>query len=186
MQGEARAEAIFSDDAGKVDLSRALSFDEYKKSGTEEQRHAAAERFENFSVSPFFEESAKKIDSPAVLLMIGMMYCPDCKAAYPYMEKLAEINPLIDTKYLVRNETPGAREFMAARTGRTNMPSIFVLEPDGTVLDGAYVETPARVTDMLAEADEAAREAIWDDFHSGVYDEDIQRDLISLILKTRQ
>ena len=135
--------------------------------------------------SRFFTDGAKEIDSPVILLTIGMMFCPDCKVIYPYAEALARSNPMIRTKYIVRNETPGAREFMKARTGRTNMPAIFVLKQDGTVLDGAYVETPAKVTALLeaaaAEKDEKKSDAIFDDFHNGVYDEDVQRDLLALI-----
>jgi glutaredoxin len=175
---------VFSEDSGRVDLSQALSFEEYLQSGAEGERRAVEKRFESYGVLPFFEEGAKKIEYPTTLLMIGMMYCPDCKAAYPYLETIARLNPLIRTKYIVRNDTPGAREFMASRTRRSNMPSVFVLRPDGKVLDGAYVETPAKVTELLAAAaTEGERDAIWDDFHSGLYDEDIQRDLLELISK---
>jgi hypothetical protein len=94
------------------------------------------------------------------------------------------LNPLVRTKYILRNETPGAREFMKSRAGRTNMPAVFVLRADGKVLDGAYVETPEKVTALLASAaTDEERDAIWEDFHSGVYDEDIQRDLLELISK---
>jgi thiol-disulfide isomerase/thioredoxin len=175
-------ERAFSKDAGRVDLTHAVSFEEYVKSGTDEHRKATDERFASYVSAPFFVEGARKIDSPVVLLMIGMMYCPDCKAAKPYMEELARLNPLIRTKYMVRNDTPGAREFMKARTGRTNMPAIFAITPGGKVLDGAYVETPARVTALLeAAGTEVERDAIWDDFHNGVYDEDVQRDLLALV-----
>jgi uncharacterized protein YbaR (Trm112 family) len=174
---------VFSGDSGRVDLSGALSFEEYRKLGTGEEQKAVEGRFESFETLPFFEEGAKAVESPVVLLMIGMMYCPDCKAAYPYIEAISRLNPLVRTKYLVRNETPGAREFMKNRTGRANMPAIFVVRADGKVLDGAYVETPEKVTKMLAETPEENRDAIWDDFHNGVYDEDIQRDILDLISK---
>lgn len=183
FSGTAYAESlIFSDGAKRVDLSGALSFEEYAKSGSPEHRAAAQGRMASYKEEPFFAEAAAKIDSPVVLLTIGMMYCPDCKAVYPYLESLARRNPLVSTKYIVRNDVPGAKEFMAARTGLTKMPSVFALKPDGTVLDGAYVETPKKVTAMLAAAEtEADRDKIWDDFHAGIYDEEIQRDLISLI-----
>jgi hypothetical protein len=101
------------------------------------------------------------------------------------MEAMSRFNPLIRTRYLVRNDTPGAREFMAARTGRTNMPAVFVIRPDGSVSDGAYVETPTSVTSLLASAvTDDEREAVWNDFHSGLYDDDVQSDLMSLVLNS--
>jgi len=175
---------IFSDDAGRVDLSRAMSFEEYAASGNGDEQRAVEERFGSFEVSKFFADGAKSIESPAILLMIGMMYCPDCKAVTPYIETMAKLNPLVRTKYILRNETPGAREFMKSRTGRINMPAVFVLRADGKVLDRAYVETPEKVTARLASAaTDEERDAIWEDFHNGVYDEDIQRDLLELISK---
>ena len=186
LAGTASAEWSAFTDAKRVDLSRAMSFEEYVRSGTDEHRRATEERFASYKSAPFFIEGAKKIDSPVILLMIGMMYCPDCKAAAPYMEELARLNPLITTKYMVRDDTPGAKEFMKARSGRTNMPAIFAITPDG-VLDGAYVETPESVTALLGAAKtEAERDAVWDDFHSGVYDEDVQRDLLSLATRAAE
>ncbi|MDR1965858.1 MAG: thioredoxin family protein [Synergistaceae bacterium] len=173
--------SVFSPDAGTVDLSAALDFEGYVKTGADDHVKAMRERFGSYAASKFFEDEAKKIGTPVTLLMIGMMYCPDCKTAAPFMEAMARLNPLVTTRYIVRNDAPGAREFMIARTGRQNMPSIFVLRDDGKVLDGAYVETPSRVSAMLESADEGERDAIWDDFHSGAYDEDVQRDLIALV-----
>ncbi|MDR3281371.1 MAG: thioredoxin family protein [Synergistaceae bacterium] len=178
---EARA-AIFSDDSGSVDISSAKTFEQYMATGSSEHLKTMLERFDEYKVSDFFAEEIKKIDAAATLLMIGMMYCPDCKVVSPFMEAIAKLNPKISTRYILRNDTPGAKEFMQNRTGRTNMPAIFVLSPDGTVLSGAYVETPERVTGMLASAaTDGERDKIWDDFHEGVYDEDVQRDLIELI-----
>jgi hypothetical protein len=187
LQGTARAapreERVFSEGYGRVDLSKTLDFEVYTGTGTEEHRQALDEKLNSYKIAGFFEEGAKEIDYPVTLLMIGMMYCPDCKVVSPYLEALSGINPYIRTRYLVRNDTPGAREFMAARTGRTNMPSVFVIRPDGSVADGAYVETPAKVTAMLASAaTDDERGAIWDDFHNGTYDEDVQSDLLKLVL----
>jgi hypothetical protein len=133
---------VFSGDFGRVDLSRTLDFEAYTATGSDEHRQALDNKLNSYKVAGFFEDEARKIDSPATLLMIGMMYCPDCKIVSPYLEALSSLNPYIRTRYLVRNDTPGAREFMTVRTGRTNMPSVFVIRPDGSVADGAYVETP--------------------------------------------
>ncbi|MDR1508490.1 MAG: thioredoxin family protein [Synergistaceae bacterium] len=187
LQGTAHAAPfgshVFSADYGRVNLSRTFDFETYTATGSEEHRQALDDRLNSHKIADFFEEGAKKIDYSVTLLMIGMMYCPDCKIVSPYLEALSEFNPYIRTRYLVRNDTQGAREFMTAHTGRTNMPSVFVIRPDGSVADGAYVETPARVTAMLASAaTDDERNAIWDDFHNGDYDEDVQSDLLKLVL----
>ena len=174
---------VFSGDSGRVELSRTLDFEAYTATGSDEHRQALDDKLNSYKVAGFFEEEARKIDYPVTLLMIGMMYCPDCKIVSPYLEALSSFNPYIRTRYLVRNDTPGAREFMTARTGMTNMPSVFVIRLGGSVADGAYVEKPEKVTALLASAaTDDERDAIWDDFHSGMYDEDVQSDLLKLIL----
>ena len=54
---------------------------------------------------------------------------------------------------------------------------------NGEVLNGAYVEAPARVSALLGAAEnEEEEDVIWSNLPSGVYDEDIQGDLLGLIL----
>jgi excinuclease UvrABC nuclease subunit len=158
-----------------------LKFDAYKASGTEEQRRTAEEKLAFAKPAGFFLERIRKIDKRLTLLVIGMMSCPDCTVVYPYLEAMEAANPFISVRYLVRDNTPDARKFMSYHTGRTNTPSIFVVR-NGKVLNGAYVETPSRVTALLEAAkNKEERNEIWKDFHSGVYDEDIQSDLLELI-----
>ena len=175
-------DVFFSPDAKRVNLKAAVSFEEYKRSGEEKYISGIEERMRSCGVSEKFIEGAKKIDQPLILLMIGMTYCPDCKAAYPFMEAASRVNPHVTTRYMPRNGTPGAREFIQGHTGRTNMPAIFVLRPDGKVSGGAYVETPSKVTGLIANASsDEERDAVWKDFHNGVYDEEIENDLLRLI-----
>jgi hypothetical protein len=175
-------DVFFSPDAGRVNLRASASFEEYVRSGEEKYISGIEERMRSCVVSEKFIESVKKIDRPLVLLMIGMTYCPDCKAAYPFMEAASRVNPYVTARYIPRNGTPGAREFIEARAGRTNMPAIFVLRPDGEVLDGAYIETPSKVTGLIINASsDEERDSVWEDFHNGVYDEEIENDLIRLL-----
>jgi glutaredoxin len=173
---------VFSEDNSTVDLSQAKTFEQYLATGKSEHLQAMLERLSSYKLSGFFEEEIKKIDTPVTLLLIGMMYCPDCKTVTPFLEAITKLNPKIKTSYIVRNDTPGAKEFITAKTGRTNMPAVFVLKNDGTVLEGAYSETPKSVIALLEAApDDAESNKIWDDFHDGKYDEDVQRDLAELI-----
>ena len=172
---------MFSGNFGRVDLSQTLSYEEYLNTGTDEERKAADARVRSTEPAAFFKEGARGVNSMLTLFVIGMTSCPDCTVVYPFVEALPKINPLIRTKYILR-ETPGAREFMTARTDRMNVPSVFVLKPDGTVLEGVYVETPARVTALLESAQtETERRVVWDEFRGGLYDEEVQRDLLLLI-----
>jgi len=183
---------IFSPDDKMVDLSRTLKFDAYKASGTEEQRKNAEERLSYVKPAAFFLEGIRKVDKQLTLLVIGMMFCPDCTAVYPYVEAMEAANPLISVRYLTREGAPEVKKFMSSRTGRTNVPSIFVVRPsgengdwDGKILNGAYVETPYYVTLRLNAANSnEERVGIWKNFHAGVYDEHIQRDLLYLILNS--
>jgi hypothetical protein len=123
-----------------------------------------------------------KVERPLTLLMIGMMYCPDCNIAFAYMEEMSRVNPLITARYFPRDPTPGARDFMRLRTGAVRTPQIFAVSPGGGVIGDAYVETPARVTALLSGAatDEERRE-IFNAFRSGAYDRDVEDDLVLLV-----
>ena len=184
------ASKIFSPDAERVNLYKTLNFETYKATGTEEEREATEERLALVKPAAFFLEGAQKIEERITVLVIGMMFCPDCKAVYPYVEAMKAANPFISVRYLERS-APGAREFMLSRTGRANVPMIFGVRPDGTkgnrdgkIWGKSYTETPERVTGLLQAAKtERERSTVWKDFHAGVYDEDIQRDLLDLILQ---
>jgi len=180
---------IFSPGSDRINLYRTLNFEAYKASGTEKERKEAEERIASVKPADFFLEGVEKIDKRITVLVVGMMFCPDCRAVYPYVEAMKAANPFISTRYLIRDSTPGAREFMVSRTGRPNVPTIFVVRPDkidgywnGKISGKAYVETPGRVTDLLQTAkSEREQAAVWRDFHGGIYDEDIQQDLLDLI-----
>ena len=183
-------QGFFSPDHNAVNLYRTLKFDAYKMSGTEEHRKKAEAKLSSGKPAAFFLEGTRKIDKRLTVLVVGMMYCPDCAAIYPYVQAMEAANPFIRVRYIVRDSAPEVMDFLSSRTERTNVPSIFIVRPGkkmgnrrGEILNGAYVETPSRVTALLdaAKSDEE-RKVIWDDFHSGVYDEDIQRDLLDLIL----
>ena len=181
---------IFSPDAGRVNLYKTLKFEAYKASGTDEERKAAEERLASIEPAAFFIEGVKKIEERITVLVIGAMYCLDGKAVYPYVEAMQTANTFISTRYLVYTSTPGAREFMVSRTGLAATPSIFIVRPgkegsnrNGEVLNRSYVEAPSRVIALLEAAkNEEESDVIWKDLHSGVYDEDIQRDLLELIM----
>ncbi|MDR1472257.1 MAG: thioredoxin family protein [Synergistaceae bacterium] len=173
---------VFSPEGDRVDLSQSLPLEKYMMTGTALDMEMAFERLESFKVSESFRGTVERVNRPLVILMIGMMYCPDCGIAFAYMEAMSRINPLITARYIPRDPTPGARDFMNRRTGVVRTPQIFIVEPDGAVRLGAYVETPARVTALLAAAaSDEERKSVFADFRAGIYDEDVQDDLASLI-----
>ncbi|MDR3164833.1 MAG: thioredoxin family protein [Synergistaceae bacterium] len=175
-------DVFFSPDAGRVNLKASVSFEEYKRSGEKKYIDAIESRMRSCNISERFIEGVKKINRPLVLLMIGMTYCPDCTAAYPFTETASRVNPYVTARYIPRNGTPGAREFIESRAGRTNIPAIFVLRPDGKVLDGAYIETPSKVTGLIVNAlSDEERDSVRENFRKGIYDEEIENDLLSLL-----
>ncbi|MCL2010333.1 MAG: thioredoxin family protein [Synergistaceae bacterium] len=95
-----------------------------------------------FTPPAFFLEGVKKVDKRITLLVIGVMYCLDGKAVYPYVEAMKAANPFISVRYIVYKDTPGAREFMTSRTGQAATPSIFIVRPGGEVLDGGVRGSP--------------------------------------------
>lgn len=57
-------------------------------------------------VSPELEKVVKSISSPQVWLVITEAWCGDAAQSLPLVAKLAELNPLIKLKFVLRDENP--------------------------------------------------------------------------------
>jgi hypothetical protein len=80
-------------------------------------------------VSPELEKIVSAISSPQVWLVITEAWCGDAAQTIPFMAKLADLNPLIELKLVLRDENP---ELMDAylTEGARSIPVLIALSGD--------------------------------------------------------
>ena len=70
-------------------------------------------------------ETIKKInsiDKEINILVVAQVYCPDCRAIIPFIEKFSELNNKIKVIYSSRDESS---ELLKSKTGFTKIPTLF-------------------------------------------------------------
>lgn len=80
-------------------------------------------------ISPELDEVVTSISAPQVWLVITEAWCGDAAQTIPFMAKLADLNPMIELKLLLRDENP---ELMDAylTAGARSIPVLIALNGD--------------------------------------------------------
>ena len=80
-------------------------------------------------VSPELEKVVKSISSPQVWLVITEAWCGDAAQSLPLVAKLAELNPLIKLKFVLRDENPDLMDAYLTE-GARSIPILIGLTED--------------------------------------------------------
>ncbi|MFC5625224.1 thioredoxin family protein [Algoriphagus winogradskyi] len=80
-------------------------------------------------ISPELEKVVKSISSPQVWLVITEAWCGDAAQSLPFIAKLAELNPLINLKFVLRDENPGLMDAYLTE-GARSIPILISLSGD--------------------------------------------------------
>lgn len=165
----------------RLDMSAGMNFEAFLATGRASHIEKIFARMKSLALVPEVKSSIMQIDVPLVLFTYGSMSCSDCTIALPVLEAMRRQNPQYITT-LYQDRDLAARELLLRHTGRSRIPTVLVLLPDGTLLDGAYVEHPRIVYDLLdsSRSEEEKRSHI-EEFRAGKYDEQVQADLADLI-----
>ncbi len=167
-------------DVDRIDLQNGASYERYLLDGTSEQIGRMFARSKGVRPSKKLLFAAQKIDTRVFIVIYGSITCPDCAIVVPYLERLRNANPQIETRYFARDDK--ARKMLLERTGRNRIPTVFITDRSGRIVSGHYVEYPRIVYDLLEKSKtEDERRAYIDDFRAGKYDDDVQNDLADLI-----
>jgi glutaredoxin-related protein len=165
---------------GKIDLSKSVGFEKYLASGSGEEMEKEINIVGSLKPSKSFLDEAKKIDAPLVIVVYGDMSCPDCAVTVPYVQSVQKVNPLVETRFFLRNDETKA--FLRTAAGRAAVPTIFITNAEGLIAGDVYVEYPEAVQSLIdaSPSNEEAKKHRTD-FRNGLYDEEIQKDLLKLI-----
>jgi hypothetical protein len=165
---------------GRIDISKGVSFEKYLAAGNSAEIENEISRVSSLKPSESFLAEVREIDVPLVIVVYGDMSCPDCAVTVPYIQSIREANPLIETRFFLRNDE--TRAFLRGLTGRAAVPTMFITNKEGAIAGDAYVEYPEAVQSLIG-ASSSSEEAKGhrDDFRRGQYDEEVQKDLLKLI-----
>lgn len=80
-------------------------------------------------ISPELEKIVTSISSPQVWLVITEAWCGDAAQSLPFIAKLAELNPLIKLKFVLRDENPALMDAYLTE-GARSIPILIGLDED--------------------------------------------------------
>ena len=160
-----------------MDLSQGLSFNEYLRKSTEEQRKAQEEMYERVQLSESAKEAVKQINEPINIMFFSEGYCPDCIVAMPFIKRVAEENKNINVKIFPRK---GNEENLEGFVGTARIPTILVFNKDMEP-KGAYVEFPKVLIEQMARLSIEEQKSLISEYRQGKYNKLIEEELLSIL-----
>lgn len=118
----------------------------------------------------------KNINKEINILAIAQVYCPDCRAIVPFLEKFSQLNPNIKITYSNREESG---EILQAKTGFTKIPTLFY--NDGEKLNLFILEFPKVVLDEM-EKNPDDYDNIKYNFRTGKFNSQIQDEIVNYLI----
>jgi len=95
------------------------------------QRSSRIER--TYTVSGELESLIKNIKDKQLWMVITEGWCGDSAQTMPYIAKMAELNPNIDLRILLRDANPDIMDLYLTR-GTRSIPKLVVFDPEGNEL----------------------------------------------------
>ncbi|NAY92006.1 thioredoxin family protein [Muricauda sp. JGD-17] len=98
-------------------------------------------------------ETAKKItkiDSKLLFLVLTESWCGDAAPSLPVMNKIAELNPNIELKVVLRDENLELMDAFLTR-GARSIPKLIILDKEKEKILGEWGPRPSIATQMAAE-----------------------------------
>ncbi len=125
------------------------------------------------------EETIRKIKSISKeinILAIAQVYCPDCRAVIPFLEKFSELNSNIKITYSNRDESG---ELLKSKTGFIKIPTLFY--NDGSNLNLFLLEFPQTVLDAFSKNPDCYDEIKYN-FRTGKFNAEIEKELSDYLI----
>ncbi len=83
----------------------------------------------NAKISDKLETLAKEVDKPQTWLVLTEAWCGDAAQNIPFIQKVADLNPLIQTKFILRDENPEIMSDYLTNGGKS-IPKVVALADD--------------------------------------------------------
>ncbi|TNE68600.1 thioredoxin family protein [bacterium] len=131
-------------------------------------------------------ETVKKIDTEFIILAITEAWCGDAAQNLPAIAKIAELNPKLDFKLILRDEYPTVMDHYLTN-GSRSIPKVIVLKKENLEEIGVWGPKPAEPMKLLAEF-KANPEMPRDEFYKNLHtwyaknkSVDVQYEIVELL-----
>lgn len=158
-----------------LDIKNGLTYEEYLKTATDEEREMIEEFFNRVVVSEEKINEINSIKNKVDIAVFSITRCKDAASAIPFLIKLSENNKNINIKFWDRE---GNEELLEELTGARRVPSILKIE-NGQVVK-SYIEFPKAVDEKINHNPEE-KENFVNDLRSSKYDKEIEEEIFSII-----
>ncbi|MFD0964505.1 thioredoxin family protein [Pseudofulvibacter geojedonensis] len=96
------------------------------------------------------KEQIKQFNKPVNWLVLTESWCGDAAQIMPYMNKIAELNKLINFKVLLRDENLELMDAHLTNGGRA-IPKLVIQEKDSEKVIGTFGPRPQKATQMVTD-----------------------------------
>jgi thiol-disulfide isomerase/thioredoxin len=115
----------------------AWNYNEYLRSSLIEYREKQEKIFSKISLKQENIEKIRKIKTKVNIVAFAEIYCPDCRAVIPFLEKVRQENDNIDLYIFPREEN---EHYLAKITNESRIPSVFIEDIEKEELNLIYEE----------------------------------------------
>lgn len=158
-------------------FNKGCTYSEFISTANDEQKEMLANFYEQGQLFEDGLDRLKNINKPLNLAVFSLVRCKDAATAIPFLLKLCELIPNVNIKFFDRE---GNEELLEELSGARRVPTILLLDSDGNVVK-KYLEFPENVNKKIESSTAEDKEGIVNDFRTGMYNKDIQNDLIDLL-----
>lgn len=95
-------------------------------------------------IAPDYITQLKEIEQPMIWLIITEGWCGDAAQNLPFINKMAEINPMIEIKVILRDEHPEVMNEFLTQGGKS-IPKVIGLDPESLTVLGDWGPRPAPI-----------------------------------------
>ncbi|MCX7903203.1 MAG: thioredoxin family protein [Caloramator sp.] len=160
-----------------MDLTKALSFEEYLNDLTEEQKEIYLKFYNNTFIDEKNIASIKNIKETLNLIVFSEGYCPDCLVTLPVIKRIMEINEKINVYIFKRY---GNENMLLDMVGEARIPTILLFDKDLQPRD-FYIEFPKEFKEKLVDLKEDEKKLYISQFRQGKYIKLIEKEIIKIL-----
>lgn len=160
-----------------VDLSKALSYEQYMESSTKEH----VDIYDKTFVSDRNILKLKELDRNINVIAFSEGYCPDCNVSLPMLKRFQEINSNISIYIFKR---VGNEKFLEENLGEARIPTFMFFEKDMKAL-GVYVEFPQDLKERIIHAKMDEKKQLVEAYRQGKYNLLIEEEFLEIIFSNK-
>lgn len=160
-----------------INLSEALSYEEYLNKASEEQREAQLSAYKRTQLSEKTIETVETISKTINVVVFSESFCPDCIVMLPFIKKMQELNENIKLYIFPRS---GNEEFLRECSGVSRIPTVMTFTKDMEP-KGLFVEFPDDLKEKMVSLTEDEKKNLIKEYREGRYSNLIEEELLKLM-----